>query len=100
MVFMTAQPDTLAAAAGKLAGIGSPIAAAKNAAAVTPTSGVVPAAADEISARAAAQFAAHAQLYQTVSVLAAAIDQQLVATLGASAGSYAVTKPAIAAATN
>lgn len=97
MVFVTAQPDTLAPAAGQLAGIGSPIAAAKNATAVTPTSGVVPAAADEISARAAAQFAAHAQLYQTVSVQAAAIHQQLVASLGASAGSYAATESAIAA---
>lgn len=99
MLIVTAQPDTLAAAAANLAGIGSPMAAAKTTA-VTPTSGVVPADPDEISALTATQFAAHAQLYQTVSVQAAAIHQQLVAILGVSAGSYAVTKPAIAAATH
>lgn len=99
MLFVTAQPDMLAAAAGNPAGTGSPMAAA-NTTAVTPTSRVVPAATDEISALITAQFAAHAQLHQTVSVQAAAIHQQLVATLGASAGSNAVTKPAIAAATH
>ena len=35
-------------------------------AAAAPTTGVVPAAADEVSALTAAQFAAHAQLYQAI----------------------------------
>jgi hypothetical protein len=63
MSFVTVQPETLAAAAGDLEGIGYALAAG-NAAAAAPTTGVVPAAADEVSALIAAQFAAHAQLYQ------------------------------------
>lgn len=99
MLFVTTQPDTLAAAAGNLAGIGSALAAANTTAAI-PTSGVVPAAADEVSALTAAQFAAHAQLYQAVSIQAAAIHEQFVTILAASAGSYAATEAANAAAAN
>ena len=55
---------------------------AQNAAAAAPTTGVVPAAADEVSALTAAQFAAHAQMYQAVSAQAAAIHEQFVNTLG------------------
>jgi PE family len=46
----------------------------------------------------AAQFAAHAQMYQTFSAQAAAIHEQLVATLATSAGSYRATEAANAAA--
>lgn len=60
--------------------------------------GVVPAAADEVSALTAAQFAAHAQMYQTVSAQAAAIHEMFVNTLVASSGSYAATEAANAAA--
>lgn len=49
MSFVTTQPEALAAAAGSLQGIGSAL-NAQNAAAATPTTGVVPAAADEVSA--------------------------------------------------
>ena len=49
MSFVTTQPEVLAAAAGQLQGIGAAI-AAQNAAAAAPTLGVVPAAADEVSA--------------------------------------------------
>ena len=66
MSFVTTQPEALSAAATSLQGIGSGL-AAQNAAAAAPTTGVVPAAADEVSALTAAQFAAHAQLYQAVS---------------------------------
>ena len=59
MSFVQAHPDSLAAAAGTLQGIGSAL-SAQNAAAAAPTTGVVPAAADEVSALTAAQFAAHA----------------------------------------
>jgi hypothetical protein len=48
---------------------------------------VVSAAADEVSALTAAQFAAHAQMYQDFSAQAAAIHEQFVATLATSAGS-------------
>ena len=98
MSFVTTQPEALAAAAGSLQGIGSAL-SAQNAAAAAPTTGVVPAAADEVSALTAAQFAAHAQMYQAVSAQAAAIQEQFVSTLGISSASYATTEIANAAAT-
>jgi len=97
MLFVTTQPEMLAAAAGNLTGIGSAM-AAQNAAAATPTMGVVPAAADEVSALIATQFAAHAANYQAVSAQAAAVHDMFVATLGDSAGSYAATESANAVA--
>ncbi|MGH3562891.1 MAG: PE family protein, partial [Mycobacterium sp.] len=57
MSFVTTHPEALTVAAGNLAGIGSAM-AAQNAAAAAPTTGVVPAAADEVSALQATQFAA------------------------------------------
>src|ERR1700678_477231 len=97
MSFVNAQPEAISAAAGTLNGIGSAL-NAQNAAASAPTTGVVPAAADEVSALTAAQFGAHAQLYQAVSAQAAAIHEMFVSTLGTSAGSYAATEAANAAA--
>src|SRR6201984_3294621 len=96
MSFVSTQPEALSAAAGNLQGIGSGV-SAQNAAAAAPTTGVVPAAADEVSALTAAQFVAHAQLYQAVSA-AAAIHEMFVNTLGTSAGSYAATEAANAVA--
>jgi hypothetical protein len=93
MSFVTTQPEALAAAAGTLQGIGSTM-SAQNAAAAAPTTGVVPAAADEVSALTAAQFAAHAQMYQAVSAQAAAIHEQFVNTLGMSGVSYGLTEAA------
>src|ERR1700741_1533468 len=97
MSFVTTQPGLLAEAAGNLTGIGSAM-DAENSAAVAPTTGVIPAAADEVSALTAAQFAAHAQMYQAMSAQAAAIHEQFVATLGTSSASYAATEAANAAA--
>jgi hypothetical protein len=96
MSFVTAQPETLTAAADNLSGLGSTL-SAQNAAAAAPTTGVVPAAADEVSALTAAQFAAHANMYQQVSAQAAAIHEMFVATLNGSAGTYAATEAANAA---
>ena len=98
MSFVMTRPEMLAAAAGNLQALGSVI-SASNAAAAAPISGVVPAAADEVSALTAAQFAAHAAMYQAVSAQAAAIHELFVATLGTSAGSYAATEAANAVAT-
>ncbi|KKC05752.1 PE family protein [Mycobacterium nebraskense] len=98
MSFVTTQPEALAAAAGSLQSIGSAL-AAQNAAAAAPTTGVVPAAADEVSALTAAQFSAHAQMYQAVSAQGTAIHVMFVNTLRMSSGSYAVTEAANAAAT-
>ncbi|BBZ12486.1 PE family protein [Mycobacterium branderi] len=93
MSFVTTQPEDLTAAAASLQGIGS-VMASQNAAAAAPTTGVVPAAADEVSALTATQFAAHAALYQSVSAQAEAIHEMFVNTLGTSAGSYAATEAA------
>ena len=98
MSFVTTQPEALAAAAGSLQAIGSAL-SAQNAAAALPTTAVSPAAADEVSALTAAQFAAHAQMYQAVSAQAHAIHEQFVATMGISSASYATTEIANAAAT-
>jgi hypothetical protein len=97
MSFVTTQPQLLSAAAGDLHGIGSALSAG-NAAAAGPTTAVIPAAADEVSALTAAQFDAHAQMYQAISAQAAAIHEQFVATLETSAGSYLATETANAAA--
>jgi hypothetical protein len=96
MSFVTTQPEALSAAATSLQGIGTGL-NAQNAAAEAPTTGVVPAAADEVSALTAAQFVAHAQMYQAVSAQAAAIHEMFVNTLGTSAGSYLATEAASAA---
>jgi hypothetical protein len=93
MSFVVAQPDSLATAARELHEAGSAL-AARNAAAATPTAGVVPAAADEVSALTAAQFAMHARMYQAVSARAAAVRQVFTTTLAISAGSYAATEAA------
>jgi hypothetical protein len=97
MSFVSTQPEALTAAADALQGIGSSV-SGQNAAAAAPTTGVVPAAADEVSALTAAQFAAHAQLYQAVSAQAAAIHEMFVTTLSTSASSYAATEAANAVA--
>jgi PE family len=96
MSFVTAQPEALTAAAGTLQSLGAAL-NAQSAAAAAPTTGVVPAAADEVSALTAAQFAVHAQLYQAVSAQAAAIHEAFVNTLGVSSASYAATEAANAA---
>jgi hypothetical protein len=93
MSFVTAQPEALASAAASLQGVGSAV-TAENTAAAAPTTGVVPAAADEVSALTAAQFSAHAKLYQSISAQAAAIHEMFVNMLQASAGSYAATEAA------
>ena len=67
---------------------------AQNAAAAAPTTGVVPAAADEVSAMTAAQFATHARMDQAVGAQSAAIHEMSANTLGTSAGSYAATAAA------
>ena len=93
MSFVSTQPTELTAAAENLQGIGSSL-TAQNAAAAAPTTGVLPAAADEVSALTAVQFATHGQMYQAISAQAAAIHDMFVNTLGTSAGSYAATEAA------
>jgi hypothetical protein len=93
MTFVTTQPQMMAAAAGQLTGVGSEL-KAQNAAAMASTTGVTPAAADEVSALTAAQFVSHAAMYQAVSAHAAAVHELFVSALSESAGSYAATEAA------
>ncbi len=97
MSFVSTQPAELTGAADNLQGVGSTM-IAQNAAAAAPTTGVIPAAADDVSALTAAQFATHAEMYQVISAQAAAIHEMFVSTLGASAGSYVATEAANAVA--
>lgn len=97
MKFVTAQPESLDLAAGRLHEIGSTL-TAQNAATAAPMTGVVPAAADEVSLLTAVQFARHAQTFQALSAQAAAIHENFVTTLQVSAGSYAATEAANAVA--
>ncbi|MEB3031017.1 PE family protein [[Mycobacterium] nativiensis] len=93
MSFVTAQPEILTAAAGSLSGIGDAMTTGMTAAAA-PTTGVLPPAADMVSAMTAAQFSAHAQMFQQVSAQAAAVHQQIVATLSGNSNAYALTEAA------
>jgi hypothetical protein len=97
MSFVTTQPGMLAMAAENLQSIGSAVTAG-NMAAAGLTTGVVPAAADEVSALTAAQFAAHAQMYQAIGAQAMAIHELFVSALGTSAGSYEAAEAANAVA--
>ena len=99
MSFVSILPETLSAAADNLQSVGSRI-QAQNTAALGPTTGLAPAASDEVSALTAMQFAAHAHAYQTVSAQAASIHQMFVTMLVAGAGSYAATEAANAVATS
>jgi hypothetical protein len=98
MSFLTTQPEELSAAAGKLQTVGAQQAAQNAAAAAPTTSGLVPAAADEVSALQASLFAAYGALYQQVSAEAAAMYDTFVNTLGLSAQTYAGTESANSAA--
>ena len=97
MSFVTTLPAALASAAANLQTIGSQMAAG-DAAAAAPTTGVIPAAADEVSALTATQFAAQAQLFRAVSAQATAIHEMFVSALTTSAESYAAAEAANAAA--
>jgi hypothetical protein len=66
---------------------------ARNAAAAAPTTGAAPAA-DDVSSLTAAQFAAHAAMYQAVGAQAAAVHDLFVTNLAASADSYGATEAA------
>jgi PE family len=93
MSFVISAPETIAAAATDLAGIGSTLSAAHLAAEV-PTVAVVPAAADEVSASIAHLFSAHAQDYQALAGRAAVSYEQFVQHLTASARSFASAEAA------
>lgn len=80
MEYLIAAQDVLVAAAADLEGIGSALAAA-NRAAEAPTTGLLAAGADEVSAAIASLFSGNAQAYQALSAQAAAFHQQFVRAL-------------------
>jgi hypothetical protein len=93
MSYVIAAPEFVSAAASDLANLGATINAA-NAAAAFPTSAVLPAGADGVSASIAAMFGAHAYAYQALSTQAAAFHNQFVQLMNGGAGSYANTEAA------
>lgn len=91
MSFVNVDPASMVTAATSLETVGTTL-SAQNAAVAGPTTGVVPAAADEVSALTAAQFAAHASMYQQVAAQAEAIHRMFVSALQQSANSYVETE--------
>ncbi len=80
MSLVIAVPDVITAAATDLANIGSIISAA-DAAAASPTTGILAAAEDEVSAVIAPLFSSHGKAFQAVSARAAVFHDQFVQTL-------------------
>ena len=95
MSFLIATPEMVSTAATDLAGIASNLGAANRAAAAS-TTGVLPAALDEVSAEIAALFGAHGEAFQAASARAAAFHEQFVQLLGAGATAYANTESNVA----
>jgi hypothetical protein len=93
MSYVIAAPDLLAAAATDVAGIGSLLTAA-HAAATRPTTAVIAAAEDEVSAAIASLFSGHAQQFQALSAQAAAFHAQFVQALNGAEGGYAAAEAA------
>jgi hypothetical protein len=97
MSYVIAAPEIMTSAATDLATIGSNLSAA-NAAAAAPTTGILAAAQDEVSAAIAAVFSAHGQGFQALGAQAAAFEDQFVQALTASARSYVSAEAANVAA--
>ena len=93
MSFVIAVPEFVASAATDLSNIGSGLSAA-NAVAAVPTTGVLAAAQDEVSAAIAALFSSHGQAYQSLSARAAAFHAEFVQALSGAGGAYSLTEAA------
>jgi hypothetical protein len=93
MSSVIATPELINTAATDLANLGSDLSEAHTAAA-TATTGMVPAAADEVSAGIAHLFSRYAQDYQALAGGAAAFHQRFWQNLTATAGSYASAEAA------
>ncbi|WP_264960824.1 PE family protein, partial [Mycobacterium kiyosense] len=93
MSYLMTTPEALVAAASDVVGIGSTLQSA-NAAAALPTTSVLAAGADQVSAAMAALFSAHGQAYQQLSAQALAFHDQFARILGSGAGAYAAAEAA------
>jgi hypothetical protein len=91
MSFVIAVPEMVGTAATDLASIGSTLSSA-NAAAAVPTTRIVVAAEDEVSAAIAAVFGVHGQAYQAMSARAAAFHSEFVNLMNAGAAAYLSTE--------
>jgi triacylglycerol lipase len=91
--FVVTAPEILESAAADVAGIGSSVRAA-NASAAAPTTAVLAAAGDEVSAAITSVFSSHARQFQALSARAAAFHDQFVQTLNSGGWSYASTEAA------
>jgi len=87
MSFVIATPDFIDSAATDLAGIGSRINEA-SATASAPTSELLAAGADEVSAAVAQVFGTHGEAYQALNARASAFHQQFVQLMNGSASQY------------
>jgi hypothetical protein len=95
MSFVLAEPEIMAAVAANIQGIGSAVNEA-SAAAAAPTSGLLAAAGDEVSAAIANLFGAHGQEFQAVISQAQAFQSQFQHSLAGAANAYANAEVAIA----
>jgi hypothetical protein len=86
-------PQVLASAAADLRGIGSALDAA-HAAAAAPTTGLLAAGADEVSAAVAALFSGHGQAFQALGGQASAFHAQFVRALSGAGAAYAAAEAA------
>jgi hypothetical protein len=93
MTYVVAAPELLEATAAELKSIGSELNGAHAAAAVS-TTGLVPAAADEVSTAVTALFAGYGKEYQALMAQAGAFHQRFVQALNSGAGAYAATEAA------
>lgn len=91
MTFLVAATQQITDAAINLANIGSVI-TSSNATAASAITGVLPAAADEVSEQLAALFSQYATRYQQLSAAAERFHEQLVRTLAVGAGTYAAAE--------
>lgn len=89
MTFVTTEPEAMLASSGELTGIGAAMAGAHGAAAA-PTTTVLPAGLDEVSALTALVFNTHGAAHQADAAEGMAVHAAHVATLEISADSYAV----------
>lgn len=91
MTFVTTEPEAMVASAGELTGIGGVMAGA-HAAAAAPTTTVLPAGLEEVSALMAMVFNTHGAMHQAVAAEGMAVHATHVATLETSAASYAAVE--------
>ncbi|KZS63257.1 PE family protein [Mycobacterium ostraviense] len=91
MSFVITAPETMTVTATDLANIGSAIGSA-NAVAAAPTTGVMAAGADEVSAAISGLFNAYAREFQALSARAATFHEQLVSLLNGGAAAYLGTE--------